>query len=325
MAAPRASRRPRASNMRGSRVPPAAPGPGGVGRHGPAHHDQLLPPIHRLRGSPPAASRYWPAPRSPIPPDNPAPTTRTRAADDPAPSRNAASGRHAPTRIPALSPSPPSIGPAKSRNPSAGVPPMPAHETLRKRMPDLPTLEPPQELLRNPPRHLERRRRGHHDRDPSELVRAMRPASSCTSAPSAPMRTTIGRSSGTPVVRLISTARVSGPAATATSPQKYPPFPVPPPMSGPRNRRPTTIVRSPMSPHATRPPIPSLTPREIGCRGAGRGALPGTVSSARRRSEAPPSRGSIEWPTRAASQRVPGRAPRPAPRHPPPRRRRARR
>ena len=47
MAAPRASRRPRASNTAVPAYRRRLPGPGGVDRQGPAGHDQLLAPIHR--------------------------------------------------------------------------------------------------------------------------------------------------------------------------------------------------------------------------------------------------------------------------------------
>jgi hypothetical protein len=58
------------------------------------------------------------------------------------------------------------------------------------------------------------------------------------------------------------------------------------------------------------PPIP-FAPRETGRRGAGRGALPGTASSARRRSETPPSRGSIEKPRASRVSVFPGGPPAP--------------
>jgi Na+/glutamate symporter len=87
-------------------------------------------------------------------------------------------------------------------------------------MPDLPALEPLEKSRRNRRATSSAGGAGTATAISATLVRAMSPSSSWTSAPSATMRMDSGRSSGTPVARVISTARVSTPTATATRPQK---------------------------------------------------------------------------------------------------------
>lgn len=167
MAAPRASRRPRASNRAVPAYRRRLPGRAAAAVMG--------QPITISSWRPSTGSRIF-LQRAGIGrlPDRPAAGTVERRPDElrPQPSRVIEEGR---VRPPRSHPRPRRrVGasverPREESQAIAGIPPMAADEALRKRMHDLPALELGQEAGGDPPGGLERGRRGHRDR---QLFRA---------------------------------------------------------------------------------------------------------------------------------------------------------